>query len=89
MVSGPALLAFFLFWGVQGDLHPFTAERAVFIRHAEYRTQENYFLARLLTDPAASKLPLILLTGIIFGENFPRPLSGLLMVMQGRFSALQ
>lgn len=42
------------------------AEEAVFTPHAESRTPENYFLARLLTDPAASKLPLILPTGIIF-----------------------
>lgn len=86
MVSDPALLAFFLFWGVQGELHPFMAE-IVFTLHAESQTQENYFLARLLTDPAASKLPLILLTGIIFvwGELCKASL----MVMQGRFSSLQ
>lgn len=42
------------------------AEEAAFAPHAKSGTQENYFLARLLTDPAASELPLILLTGVIF-----------------------
>lgn len=66
MVSDPALLSFFLFWDVQGELHPFMAEEAVFALHAKSRTQGNYFLPRVLTDPAARELPLILLTGIIF-----------------------
>ena len=90
MVSDPALLAFFLFWGVQGWLRPFMAGEAAFAPHAESGMQENDFLASLLTDPAASKLPSSFrLESPVSGESFPRPLSGLLTGMQGRFSSSQ
>lgn len=62
------------------------AEEAMLILHEESKT-EKLFSIQTVNWSCSSKLPLILLTRMIFGENFSGPLSGLLMVMQDRFSS--